>query len=234
MYNQNVVMYINDFVNKSISEISRITNLQISEIPGLVENTKKKIIASLKSDFGPFLADSFHKIEEIIDNGLDENIGQYPAKLHNVEKLIINQLRRIEIEMQGALSTSTNADNFKTVLIALNTEQAKNLVSIEKSNSNDALKAASLTFMSLENQVTSYFASIGLTNESLCSEIRQIIDIHEYNLLCKIDDKIPAMVYTANDINQSLFNTTMVKLVTAPAVNHTVQNETPDIPMYKM
>lgn len=234
MYDQKVVMFIHEFLNNSASEISRITNLHASEIPALVETTKKQLLAALKADFGPFLADSFHLMEQIIDENIDENIGGYPSKLHEVEKLIINQYRHLEVEMQSGLSKATNVNEFKTILMNQNSALATNLRQIEKTNNSAAMMDAEKTFIGIETKVNAYFVSIGLTNESICREIKQIIDIHEHNLLSKIDDKIPALTYTGNDNVQLLFNTVLSNIMAPKTVVSTTSNETPDIPMFKM
>jgi len=234
MYDQNVVMFIHEFVNKSISEISRITNVHVSEIPVAVESTKRQILAKLKDNFGPFLDNNFQLIEQIIDENIDDNLGNYPNELHEVERLIINQYRHLEIEMQGGLSKTTNINDFHTLLISLNNELAHNLIEIEKSHDREATSASERSFIGIEQKVDAYFVSIGLTNQSLWSDIKQVIDIQERNLLAKIDDKIKALVYTGNDNAQLLFNSVLSKMKTVPTVISTQNNETPDIPMYKM
>lgn len=234
MYDQNTVMFIHEFISRSISEISRITNLYIGDMTNDAENAKTRLVSVLRNNYGPFLGGYFSILEKIIEDSIKESMTMHPIKLHEVEKTLITQLRRLELDIQGGLSKSPNLDNFKAIMSTIDSDLISKLKIIEKDNSKEGTNIREPLFIVMQNKVDAYFVNIGLTSENICNEIKQTIDIYQNNLLDKIDEKIPALIYVGGESAKLLSGTVMTNLSTAPNMVAVNNIATPGPSMFKM
>lgn len=195
MYNQNVVIFISDLMKKSTNEISRITNLYVNDMSSDINNIKKRLITSLKNNFSSFLGDQFHILEEIVEDNFNNNLDTYTDKLHKVEQQISNYYKKIEIELQGGLATSSNIEKFKILMNTSFASVKSDITNIEKQNNKEAIHDANQFLIGMQNKLHLCFDSIGLTSESVCGGIIHTIDIYQNNLLDQISDKIPTLAF---------------------------------------
>ncbi|MDD2469434.1 MAG: hypothetical protein PHI22_00685 [Bacilli bacterium] len=210
MYDQDIVIFIHELIDEGIREINRLTTLYTSVISNDSDTTKRQLIANLKNNFNPFLEHYINVIEQMINDDVKVNINKYVSKLKEVSKSIIVQYRRLEIEMQATLSRTSIWDGFKVVIDDLNDNLLLNLHTLEKDSNNEVITNIEQSFIGLQNKVDSFLLSIGITNEDIQKEVRQVIDIHQYNLLDQVGDKISVLVY---------FGGNMARLISIAAMN---------------
>lgn len=195
MYNQNVVMLISDLIERSNSELKRITNLYVSGMNVDINNIKERLITSLKNNFSSFLGNQFHILEEIVEDNFNSNLTMYTDKLYKVEENISNYYKRLEVELQGGLAASSNLDEFKILMNNSSTSVKNEIVNLEKQNNKEAIHDVNQFLIGMQNKLHLYFDSVGLTSDSICGGIIHTVDIYQNNLLDQIGDKIPTLSF---------------------------------------
>lgn len=232
MYDQRIVMFVHEYISQFVSELDKITTLYINDMASDADNAKKKLMSILKTSFGPFLSNNFYAMEKMLDDNTASNMKIYPVKLRDVEKAIINQYKRLEIQIQGGMSQSSTVDDFKILIGNINRELVSKLQDIENEYSTTAIRDIEQNYVGMQAKVNAYFVSIGLITESICLEIKQIIDIHQSNLLDKIEDKIPALTFLGVDSAKMLFEMVIKQTQVQPVSLST--NNIQEIPMFKI
>jgi hypothetical protein len=134
MYNQNMVTFIHTFIEKSISEINRISKLYENDILTSVNHITTELIAVLKTNFEALLGDNFNLLGQMLDQNISNSVKVAPLKLHDAEKLIDNQYMRIEMGLQSGSSQVTNFADFKVLLTSLQNDLKAKHQYIEDNN----------------------------------------------------------------------------------------------------
>lgn len=204
MYDQNKVTYIHELIKRAIKEMERTTNLHINIMTRNGDYIKKRLLMGLKYDFGPFLGSHFKTIEEMINEHIRSIIADYSFKLNETDKAIMVQYKRLEIEIQTALSRVPNWFEFKSVIDDLNNEMLSRLHEIGKRNNNEVIDKIEQLFINIQNKIILYLINIGITNGSLVRAIRQLIDIYQYTLLDQIGDKIFFLISSSQNVARQL------------------------------
>jgi hypothetical protein len=234
MYNQNMVTFIHTFIEKSISEINRISKLYENDILTSVNHITTELIAVLKTNFEALLGDNFNLLGQMLDQNISNSVKVAPLKLHDAEKLIVNQYMRIEMGLQSGSSQVTNFADFKVLLTSLQNDLKAKHQYIEDNNDKEVVSDIEQSFFSIQTKLDAYFISTGLTNSNICKDIKQTVDIYQYNLLDSVADKIPALIHLSDNNIELLSQTLMQKMETPSIIPPTNNNMPPEIPMFKI
>jgi hypothetical protein len=91
------------------------------------------------------------------------------------------------------------------------------------------------SFVNIQEKINAYLISIGITNDDLCNDIKQTIDIHQHNLLDSVDDKIIALSNMGIENVTELHTKIETKLSEIQLSTPTSTNSDlpPEIPMFK-
>ena len=171
----------------------------------------------------------------MIDHNLNENANIYKDKLHKLKKIILNQYRYAEIELQGGLSKTNNYIEFKTIMDNLYNELLFKIQLLATQSNDEVVENIRESFVNIQEKINAYLISIGITNDDLCNDIKQTIDIHQHNLLDSVDDKIIALSNMGIENVTELHTKIETKLSEIQLSTPTSTNSDlpPEIPMFK-